>query len=484
MRDYKKEPLKLREYPTEEELRELYLNRNMTQAELCELFGRSDVWLCEQFRKYGIQKSYQQALIRQRETNLKKYGVENAMQSKVVREKAIQTNLKRYGVEIPQRLESIKTKARNTMIARYGYATRNSDPLLKDEITKKRIKTCMEKYGRTNVTQIQLESTTYDILLDKEKYTAFILSQENKTPIALADKLKISSDRVLRRCKMYGIENLLDLHTNTSHYEKEIASLFPTISFVRTKKVIAPYEIDLYSEKYKVGIEFNGDYWHNAEHIKDKYYYQKKSLLAREKGIFIYHIFEYEWSNAKLRQKIINQLNNIFGLNSHKIYARKCDIRIVTKDEKKVFLEANHLQGNDNATVLLGLYYNDELVSLMTFCKPRFNKHFDWELSRFCSKSDCNVIGGASKLFKYFIDNYSGDIISYSDLTKTRGTLYEKLGFKFDGINKPQYHWVRGSVVLSRYQTRIENEISTLQSKDFNKVFDCGTIRWVYKRSI
>lgn len=37
------------------------------------------------------------------------------------------------------------------------------------------------------------------------------------------------------------------------------------------------------------------------------------------------------------------------------------------KKDKKQFLESNHIQGNDNSLLYLGLYYQDELVSLIDF---------------------------------------------------------------------------------------------------------------------
>ena len=55
-------------------------------------------------------------------------------------------------------------------------------------------------------------------------------------------------------------------------------------------------------------------------------------------------------------------------------------------------------EDNAIASVKLGLFYNDELVSVMTFRKPRFNKKFEYEIIRFCSSA--NIVG-ASKLFQF-----------------------------------------------------------------------------------
>jgi hypothetical protein len=223
----------------------------------------------------------------------------------------------------------------------------------------------------------------------------------------------------------------------TSLPELEVGAVLSSWGVVAAKnqRVIAPYEIDLYVEDLRIGVEFNGDYWHSEEH-KTPDYHQKKSLRARDKGIFIYHIFEHEWVDPIKRPKIINQMRNLFGKNERKIAARKCTIREREIAACKEFLDINHLQGADRSLVKLGLFFEDELVSVMTFCQPRFNKAYQWELSRYCSVADTNVIGGANRLFKHFIKAYSPEsILSYADIAKTRGGLYETLGFTLDHIS-------------------------------------------------
>lgn len=113
------------------------------------------------------------------------------------------------------------------------------------------------------------------------------------------------------------------------------------------------------------------------------------------------------------------------------------------KEDADKFLNSNHLQGKSASKVRLGLYHNDELVSLMTFGKFRFNKNVEWELVRFCSKSGCNVVGGASKLFKYFVNTYKPkSIITYSNNNLGNGSVYKGLGFSEFKNKKPASVWV------------------------------------------
>lgn len=212
---------------------------------------------------------------------------------------------------------------------------------------------------------------------------------------------------------------------------------------------------------------------------------QKISQQAEADGIRLIHLWDYEFNQGKLVQKKLELLLKPKEI----IYARKTTVKRCSVIEKSAFLKANHIQGNDNAKIGYGLYYNDELVSVMTFCKPRFNGLYEWELSRFCTKKGMKVIGGGSKLLKAFIKEYTPTkIITYSDFTLFSGKTYEKIGFKFLRFSPPNYKWVRGNEVLARYQTMkhkllekgfegsSENEI--MKTNGYTKVYDCGNKVW------
>ena len=130
------------------------------------------------------------------------------------------------------------------------------------------------------------------------------------------------------------------------------------------------YEIDIFISLFKIGIECDGLYWH-SEKFKDNSYHLNKTKECFEKGIRLIHIFEDEWIYK--RPILESMLKNLFNLTNNKIYARKCEIKDVKNTSKKNFLDENHIQGKCQSSANLGLYYNDELVSLMTFGKPRIN---------------------------------------------------------------------------------------------------------------
>lgn len=185
-------------------------------------------------------------------------------------------------------------------------------------------------------------------------------------------------------------------------------------------------------------IEIDPTFTHNStftpfEYGKplDKYYHASKTELANHYGMRCIHIFDWDDED-----KIIALLNN----NRNIIYARQCSVQELAKDTAKAFINKYHLQKDAKASIRLGLYHKNELVSVMTFGKPRYNKSYDYELIRYCASA--NIIGGSEKLLAYFLKAYKcKSIISYCDLSKFSGKTYERLGFKIIRKGSPSKHW-------------------------------------------
>ena len=208
-----------------------------------------------------------------------------------------------------------------------------------------------------------------------------------------------------------------------------------------------------------------------------------------EKGYQLFQIFSSDdldiWKSM---------INNKLGLNK-KIFARKCIIKEVKAEEVRKFLEENHLQGYCQSKYKIGLYLDNELVSLMTFGKSRYNKNYDWELLRFCSKKGYNVIGGASKLLSYFRREHSGSIISYANRRWSNGHLYETLGFEFLHNTDPSYFYFKNDYeIYSRFEfqkhklkDKLVNfdpnltEEENLLNNRYGKIYDCGNKVYILK---
>lgn len=463
-----------------------------------------ETWL----KHYGVDHPLKAKEVRDniKQTCLEKYGTENIINSPVIKEKIKKTCLEKYGYETPLKDKEIRKRIQNTCIEKYGskccfgneeIKQRIVDrriqkygvayPLQREEVKQKRRKNNIEKWGTSNISTKHIKPENLEILNDKEKLKQHIQKLQNKNFYELGNSLGITYDGAKRRVHEYELTYLMD--SRESHVELDLGKLLD--NFKRTRLIIPPYEIDLFNEELKLGIEYNGTYWHSTL-FKEKKYHQNKSKLALEKGIFIYHIFEYEWNDLRKREIILSQLSNLCNKNSVKIGARKCTIKQLGFKECSDFLEQNHLQGKDQSTIRYGLLYKDELVSVMTFCKPRSNKNYQYELSRFCCKRNYTVIGGASRLFKYFLSNFSPKtIISYSDIAKTKGNMYNKLGFKLNGITTPNYKWILKKNVLSRYEFQKHNleglseygstEDEIMKNIGALKIYDCGNKVWVYQ---
>lgn len=220
----------------------------------------------------------------------------------------------------------------------------------------------------------------------------------------------------------------------------------------------------------------------------DKNYHKQKSEIASENGYRCIHV--WEWDDP---EKIIN----CFIKPKETIYARNCQVKLVDKEEAKTFIDKYHVQNYGRDTIRLGLYYKEDLISIMTFGRPRYNKNYQYELVRYCSKA--KVIGGAEKLFKHFIQEFKPDsIISYCDLSKFTGETYNKLRFKKLRISKPSAHWFnhntnqhitdnllrqRGFDQLfgTNYGKGTSNEQLMLEN-GFVRVYDCGQVSYIWRK--
>jgi hypothetical protein len=103
----------------------------------------------------------------------------------------------------------------------------------------------------------------------------------------------------------------------------------------------------------------------------------------------------------------------------------------------------------------------------------------EWNLNRFCNKLEHNIIGGASKLLKFFIDNWKPKrIISYADKDWSRGNLYQKLNFEKVSESEPDYKYVVGEKRV--HKSNFKKSVTGIsESKlEIPKIWDCGKIKW------
>jgi hypothetical protein len=434
--------------------------------------------------KYGVEFHTQSEEIKRKikQSNIIKFGVENPMQSHIIKEKQKRTIIETYGVDNISKLEKVKNKKRETTLSNFGV-----DVPLKSEIIKQKVKkTNLKKYGNEYFTKSELyRKENYDIANDNF-YLSYIDDGISlfECDYGLNHNFEISKDVYCKR-KLYNIPLCTvcnPVGDNRSVKEKE---LFNFISNSYSGEILnnwrdSKMEIDIYLPHLKIGFEFNGLYWH-SDIYKEKDFHLKKTEFFNKKEIRIIHIWEDDWDNK--RDIIKSQVLNILNISKNRIFARKCQvIEVIDKKTTKDFLNKNHIQGNVNSLIKLGLYYNGELVSIMTFDHFEGRKKMkddEWNLSRFCNKLDASVVGGASKLLKYFIRNYTPKrIISYADRDWSTGNLYDKLGFNLISQGKPDYKYLVGGERVHKSGFRKSKTNISESNLLIPRIWDCGKIKF------
>lgn len=260
------------------------------------------------------------------------------------------------------------------------------------------------------------------------------------------------------------LEDILqDEHTEDNNESLRVDQIVGYISEIYNGEIIRNYkdemELDVYIPELKIGFEYNGIYWHSDKIIKDKNYHLKKKEYFKEKGIDVIFIDEYDWENKN--DLVKSMISNKMGINK-KIPARKTTFREISSSEEREFLNENHIQGFAISSCRYGLYYNDKLVSVISFIKGRKNVGDlnSVELLRFASKKGYTIQGGFSKLMKNCVPLLSkkyenlNKIKTYADYSISNANVYLKNGFKFLKMSKPSHTYYHNKKKVNRYSYR------------------------------
>ena len=453
-------------------------------------------------KKYGVANVAQSKTVQDKIVTScrKKYGTDRPAQSRVVQEKAKRTNIERYGVDHTGQAEDIKKKIRVAFKGKYE----GGHPLKDPKIIAKRKETMISLYGEDNASKIPefrrkaVESAAkfYSKQMNERLFEERIklIGEEYNCKIGIM--VRVECLDCGKRFNGYVHNGLAPMcpscnPTGRSKSEKELAEFLSKDLnldiIIGSRKVISPLELDIYIPDYNLAIEYNGLYWHTEQWGRGRNFHLSKTELCEEKGIQLLHIFSSDdldiWKSV-----IMSKLGIV-----KKTGARHTNIVQISGKEANRFCQENHLQGSVNASLRLGLVYNDTLVSVMTFGKTRFNNNYQWELLRFCTLKGYQVIGGASKLL-----NHSGvkNCISYANRRWSNGKLYDSIGFEKVGESQPNYFYTKGSDNLySRNQfqkhklsTRLDKfdpnltEYQNMFNNGYDRIWDCGNLVYEYVR--
>ena len=513
--------------------------RNITEFPKCEICGKvfeKDVFsftvgyptVCSDckieqmhrrsFELYGTSDpgNSKEGRVKSRQTRLLKYNDENYTN----RDKCKKTCQEKFGGNAPACSPEVRLKMERTTYERHGVRNvfcRGSK--IRDNIISK----LKKQHNVENFSQ--LDSTKEKIGVSEK--TAFYESLENDivTPMfSVGDYCSLSLDDRHQRefdwkCKKCGnifsskiiycggveVDGILthaycpicykELEHIVSRDQKEIVEYIESIYDGKVvendRSVLNPKELDIYIPDKNLAIEYDGLYWHSEGNGHGRKSHLKKTLDCEAKGIHLVHVFENEWLHKK--DIVKSRIRNLLGLHDQTIYARRCTVKEIDSKTSLTFQDINHIQGHVKSKVNLGMFNGDELVGVMTFSHPRFNKKYDWELVRFCNKCGYHIPGGASKLLKHFERTYHPkSIVSYADRRWSMGKLYSSIGFRLDNISPPNYWYFKRGKLESRvkYQKHklkhlletydeSKSEVQNMHDNGYGRIFDCGNLVFV-----
>lgn len=284
----------------------------------------------------------------------------------------------------------------------------------------------------------------------------------------------------------------LALGTSKSYKEQDVYDFVKSlgVSIKRSDRtVLNGKEIDMLIESHKLGIEFNGIYYHSVfTGGKDKYYHVNKTDIAESKGYQLLQILESEWELKKDIWKSI--IKSKLGIYDRKIFARKCVVEEISSKVARIFLDKNHLSGFIGASYHLGLFYSDELVAVISYGKSRFNSEEN-EIYRFASLLGVQVLGGLGKLLSRIPCE---NLITFADRRISGvNSAYAKF---FINVNKTSPNWYglkQGDIELKHrlsftkektkkmLQNRYNNDMSifdNLFNNGYDIIYDCGNLKF------
>lgn len=395
-------------------------------------------------------------LNKSKEGVLKKYGVENTFQVDKIRLRAVVNMKKSYqerGNEIPKNgLLKIKTNREEKLIKR-------------------------------------LSEKGYLIL----EFKGENMKISHPDGHVFEDNRKLIVNRLNHNVELSTI--LLPIGSSRTTFELKICKLLKDncIDFISNDRKTIDGELDINILSHKLAIEINGLHWHCEYYLNNDYHLNKTNKCI-EKDIQLLHFFEDE---------LIEKYNIIESIIKNKIGVNKimfvddCNIKEIDTKTASEFLKNNHIQGNVNASIKIGLFLNDELLSIMTFGKLRNvfgnKKKIDneYEMLRYCDKLNTQIIGSAEKLYLYFKKNYKpNSVVGFANKRFGNDDFYNKLGFKHTLDTIPNYWYVVGKKRIHRFLFRKnilindgfdvnKSEHQIMIERKIPRIYDCGNTKYV-----
>lgn len=236
----------------------------------------------------------------------------------------------------------------------------------------------------------------------------------------------------------------------------------------------------------------------------DKNYFFNSSVEAENNNSFNLWIKDFEWINNRQREVLKSYILHAYGKTPHKFYARQCEIRLVDSKMARTFESEHCFYGKRGASLNLGLFNKKErngipegtLLMMYTFGANFFAKNKNIiEVIRVGTLKFSQVIGGSSKLFKHFVENYDtlqigennirvDKIKFYSDYDHNIGNSMDNLGFVFDGYSKGGFvnYWINEGIAKQRQPMKHKWVMEQMKEGRCVAVPNAGVKRFIYNK--
>lgn len=396
-------------------------------------------------------------------TCMERYGVKTNLVTKEAKEHYADVMIEKFGVDNPFKSAVVQQGIKDYWFEEFGVTNPSQVEEIQDKITE----THLLKYNRIRANQSHFSDESYELKYNKQALVE-LYNDVGLNIKEIAEKLNVGHSQLCIQFKNLGIE----IHQNVGQQQvyNFIKSMYFDEIIFNDRKLLDGKEIDIFLPELNIGFEYDGIFWHSEDSSGKKNYHMEKDKLAKLKGIKLYHILDLEWNN---KQDLVKSRISSFLGNNKTIYGRKTEIKILDKKLATKFFNDNHFYGSAGASFYVGLEYEGEIVAAMSFGKSRYNS-YQFELIRFCSLQGHNVIGGASKLFKYSVEKLNADnVVSFCDLRWGTGKVYETLGFEHIRDNGPSYSYTHN---YRTYESRIKYQKHKLEK--ILPVFDNNLSEW------
>jgi hypothetical protein len=213
-------------------------------------------------------------------------------------------------------------------------------------------------------------------------------------------------------------------------------------------------------------------------------------------GYRVIWIKKFEWENTNKQTVMKSLILHALGLTTQRIFARKTVCKVIPNKDLRDFFDKSSFYGYRNAgefAVCLTDKDTGEVLEAMSFGKPYYgkDKYGDrcFECIRAATKPFISVVGGMSKLIKFYEKNFGQDfdnIVYYIDDAHYYSTTMGIIGFEYSHFSGAGVHNVFPETGAQFMRTpALHKEIKWLKSKgEIYAIPDVGNTVFIYNKQI